>query len=223
MTRSLLVLAMIGMTTSSLYGGTILKFDLGTAGQDFQLQGGALSTVNDGNAATLGDQDTNVNFTGFVSGLTDIPGNDASFSLSGVQVDGPASIIGGGLAVQPTTGGVFHLFDDGNILLLSGSVVSGSINGAVGGAATGSFFNIDSATVTGGLLAPQLDPDSLAIAISFTDVNDGNGFSVDGTTLESFVAAGTGNIAASVPEPSSILLAFAGLAGFGLMRRRRSL
>ena len=219
MTRTILVLA-IATCTTVLHAETILKFDLGSAGYDFELVGTTLSTVDDLGATTAGDQDTNVNFTGFLSGMSDITTDTASFSLSEVQLSGSA-ITAGGLVIQPTTGGEFKLWDDANTLLLAGLLDNGSITGALGGSATGSFINVDLATVSGGTLAPLLDPDSLSLAISFTSVNGGSGFSVSGSTLDPFEAAATGNIAAFVPEPTSFALGLFSLLGLcGFTRRR---
>lgn len=218
MTRTLLLVLCL---TTTLHADTILKFNLGTAGEDFRLADGLLTTINDGNVLSIGEQDTNVNFTGILSGMTDIPTEAASFTLSGVQIVDDATVIGGAVVVQSTTGGTLDLWDDSNNLLLSGSLNNGSISGALGPAATGSFFNLDFATVTGGWLAPLLDPESLSFAISFTDVNHGSGFSVSDTQLAPFEAAGTANISAIVPEPSTTVPALLGLMGIMLVRRRR--
>ena len=220
MIRTSFVLALV-CSVSLSHAETILKIDLGSAGEDFQLVGTTLSTVNDA-GATVGDQDTNINFTGFLGGMTDIPTDTASFSLYDVELSGSA-MLAGGIVVQPTTGGSFKLWDDADALLLAGSLNDGTITGVVGpSAATGSFINIDLATVTGGSLAPLLDPNSLSLAISFTSVNDGAGFSVSGSMLEPFDAAATANIAALVPEPSAICLgAFALLGICGFVRGRR--
>lgn len=220
MIRTILTLALVSCASSALFAETILKFDLGSAGQDFQLVGDTLSTLSDGDLITLGDQDTNVNFTGFLGGMTDIATDTASFSLTEVKLDGSA-LLAGGLVVQPTTGGEFQLHDDTNTLLLSGSLQDGSISGALGPSATGSFINIDLASVTGGSLAPLLDPNSLSLAISFTGVNDGSGFAVVDSTLQPFQAAGTANVAASVPEPGSLSLGMLSLGGLFIARRRR--
>lgn len=219
MLRSLSFLAIFccGLT---LHADTIIKFDLGSAGVDFHLAGGTLSTLDDGDGLTLGDQNTNINFTGFLSSITDIPTDIASFSLDGVALSGPATIVAGASFVQPTSGGEFKLWDDLNQLLLSGTLTDGVVNGALGLAATGSFFNINLDTFTGGSLATLLDPNSLALAISFTDVNDGLSFSVSNSLLDDFEAAGTANIAAAVPEPNTGILAMLATLALALRCRR---
>src|SRR4051812_2906375 len=75
--------------------GTIIKLDLGGVGPDLQMNaGGVLSTVNDGHAATAGDQDTAIAYTGFLAPLfaNVTPPPAASFSLSGLQAVGAAQV-----------------------------------------------------------------------------------------------------------------------------------
>src|SRR5690348_3953154 len=62
--------ALMCLTPSALRAGTILKLSLGEVGPDIGMNGGVLSTVNDGNAATTGDQNTAVDFT---DGLNFVP------------------------------------------------------------------------------------------------------------------------------------------------------
>jgi hypothetical protein len=62
---------------------------------------------------------------------------------------------------------------------------------------------------TGGTLASKLDPDTLSLSMSLTDINGGAGLSVtngDEPLLRPFNADVTLNIA-GVPEPASALLA----------------
>ena len=53
---------------------TVIKFELAgmTSGPDIQFDTGTLSTIDDAEASTIGDQNTNVSYQGFLGGLTDI-------------------------------------------------------------------------------------------------------------------------------------------------------
>ncbi len=222
----LLALPILGVLVSSASAETIIKIDLGSAGfdgNDVDLTGNVFSTIDDGNASTLGDQNTNVNFVGFLSGRSDIPADVASFTIADVQISGTATILGNVL-VQPTAGGSISLWDSSNTLLLSASVGGGAIVGSLGSAATGSFANLTVGSFTGGSLASLLNPNSFSISLAMTDVNGGAGLSQSGGELQDFTAGATANISAlQVPEPSSMVLC--GLSAMGLIgavRSRRS-
>ena len=112
-----LFMAALFFLTSSALAETIAKLGLGSAGPDIELVDGVLSTVDDGVAATPGDQNSDVTFTGFVAGsVADItPSNQGSFSLSGVSMVGSPFVVNQGLfalVTQQTTGGTFDLYDD---------------------------------------------------------------------------------------------------------------
>ena len=223
MKQALVILTLSFVTIVNANAANILKLDLGSSTTDIEFDGTTLSTIDDG-TATAGEQDTDINFTDFLGSLADITTDTASFTLDGVTTDGSVMLIGG-LVVQPTIGGAFSLWDDTNSLLLSGIIDDGSIVGAVGGSATGSFANLSVGTFTGGSLAPLLDPESLGLSLSFTDINGGSGFATTGPLLDAFTATATANISAeeaAVPEPASISLALLGfLALFGISRRKR--
>lgn len=211
----------------SATAGTIIKLGLGgDSAPDITYTGGVLSTVDDGDGATNGNQNTHIEFSDFLSGEADVTTPIASFSLSGVTQDGNAELVGGGdVVIQRFTGGSLSLYDPANSLLLSGDLTSSILVGSMGSSATGSVFSIDLGNVTGGSLASQILPGSLSLSVSLNNVNGGAGFSVSGTNpaLQDFTADATASIAGDViPEPASILLVLAAAAGgFMAMGRRR--
>ena len=83
---------------------TIVKASLYEGGVDVSFDGVNFGTISDGDAATLGDQNTRVDFLGALNGVLDINDPVASFSLDGVALDGVASLVGP-VVVQGTTGG----------------------------------------------------------------------------------------------------------------------
>jgi len=219
----LLAVPLLGVLVSSASAETIIKIGLGSAGfdgNDVDLTGNVFSTMDDGDSATLGDQNTNVNFVGFLSGRADIPADVASFTIADVAISGTATILGNVL-VQPTNGGSISLWDASNTLLLSASVGGGAIVGSLGSAATGSFANLTVGNFTGGTLAPLLTPNSFSISLAMTDVNGGAGLGQSGGDLLDFTAGATANISAlQVPEPTSMVLC--GLSALGLIGAARS-
>jgi hypothetical protein len=202
-----------------VHAATVIKIDFGADSMsDLEMASQTLTTIDDGNGSTPGDQDTNVLFLGFLSGES---ATDASFTLAGVAMDGLPDTSMSPFLSQLTDGGSFSLWS-GNDLLISATLSSGVIGGAIGVSATGAFLTLDLGQFTGGSLLSQLDPNSASLAISFTNVNGGTGFSVNGGTgeLDDFTAGGTGNIAATVPEPSALAMLGLGLVGLCSQRRR---
>lgn len=208
------VCALSGMLSSQASGGTILKLGLGSdPPADIEFDGITLSTVDDGNAGSLGDQNTAVEFQDFLDGFADILTPIASFTLDGLVTDGPASVFFGSLVVQPFTGGSLALYDPSNVLLLSATLDASVLTGALGPPATGALFTTSFSTVTGGTLAPYIDLDTLTLSMSLTNIDAGGGLSVTEEELDPFVADVTLNIAAEqVPEPASVVLLLVGAA-----------
>jgi hypothetical protein len=208
---------------------TIIKLDLGNVGPDIGMNSaGQLATINDGDPSTVGDQDTNVAFTGGLSAMGSIIAPPpASFTLNGLTATGPAQVFGT-LVVQNFTGGQLSLFDTSNNLLLSGSLTGTSLTGVIGSPATGALFTTSLATATGGSLAPLLLPGTLSLSMNLTNINGGAGFSVSIGTLQTlsddilqpFMTDASVNLAADVvPEPATLaLLTFGSL---GLLVRRK--
>jgi hypothetical protein len=210
-------------------GETVLKLSLASTNADLAMNAaGVLGTVSDGDAATLGDQNTAVDFTGFLDGgHIDITGNFASFSIAGLQRTGAPNILGATVVVQDFFGGTFNLYSPSNGLLLSGNLQDSTLTGVIGNTGTGSIFTTRVGTFTAGSLLNELDPVSLNVSMALTNVNGGNGFVVSGNpfTLQPFDTDASVNISADknpIPEPTSIAIALLGAgAGFGLIGRRR--
>ena len=140
----------------------IVKFPLSeTFTPDVEFSGGVFSTVNDGNGATLGEQDTRLDFVGPLAFLADILTPTASFTLDGVTAVGAASTTLGVIS-QATTGGTYSIYDSSNSLLLQGSLADGAIVG--GTTETGSFFNTTIATYTSGSLLAYITPSPAGIS-----------------------------------------------------------
>jgi hypothetical protein len=206
-------------------GATIVKLSLSNVGPDVGMTaGGILSTVSDGNAATTGDQNTNIEFTDFFNAIPDINSGDASFTLSGLTTTGVPSVFGT-LVLQSFNGGTLSLFDPSNVLLLSANLTNSQLSGTLGPPGTGSVFTTTLGSFTGGTLAPSLVPGSFGMSMQLIQVNGGSGFGVGpGPVLLPFSADGSLNlIGEAIPEPSSlILVAIATVAMLRARRRSRS-
>jgi len=205
---------------------TILKLDLGNDSQaDIQYDGANLSTKSDGVVLTTGDQNTTIDFLGFLGLVAPNPMPNASFSLSNVAKSGSATVlVGPNLIVQSFTGGDYSIYDDNDMLLLTGALGNSSLSGPLGPPATGALFTTTLGSVTGGSLAGMIAPNSLSLSMSMTSINGGAGFSVTSDELDSFMTDVTLNIAAdqrAIPEPTSAALAMVGglLVTFVVRRR----
>jgi hypothetical protein len=222
---SFAVCALLG--SSAANGDTVLKLSLAGTGSDLSMNAlGILGTTSDGNAGTTGDQNTAIDYTGFLSSFVDVPAN-ASFSVAGLQRTGPPSIVGGAVIVQDFFGGTFNLFSTSNSLLLSGNLQDSTLTGVIGGSGTGSIFTTKVGTFTSGSLLPNLQPNSLNVSMALTNVNGGLGFVVSGApfTLQPFTTDASVNISADqgiIPEPASIAIALLGAVGFSFIVRRRA-
>lgn len=201
--------------------GTILKLDLGGLGPDIGMSGGVVSTVNDGDAATTGDQDTAVQFTDFLDSIPDINTHIASFSLSGMTASGPVTQLGS-LAIQNFTGGQISLFDPSNNTLLTATLTNSVLTGTIGSPGSASIFTTSLSSPTGGSLASLIVPGSLSLSISLTNVNGGAGLAVSDGVLQPFIGDASVLIAGNqinAPEPTAFaLLAFGAV---GLIARRK--
>jgi PEP-CTERM motif len=221
--RTFLICALSSLTVLSATATTIIKLDLGGVGPDIGMNAqGQLSTVDDGNAGTTGNQDTKIEFTDFLDSIPDIVTPPGSFTLSGLAVAGPSTQIGS-LVIQNFTGGQFALYDPTNILLLSGPLTNSALTGVIGAPGTGALFTTTLANATGGSLASLIQSGTLSLSLSMTNVNGGAGFSTSDGILQPFLADGSINIAADrnqAPEPATFALLTMGAIGLLASRRR---
>lgn len=185
---------------------------------------GGFNTLNDGVGSTPGQQNTAVDFVGVLGGMGDIA-SGASFTITGVDPDGaPQSFAG--MVIQPTVGGTISLYDSSGALLLGATLDKGTLSGSTT-STSGSFFNINSMTITGGLLSDLLLPSPAAISIALVDVRGQDGSpgmrivtDPSGSSLGLFFATAVVDIDALVPAPASAGALFGLLAVTG--RRRRA-
>jgi hypothetical protein len=224
----------LGMSLGIAQAGTILTLKLGSdTTPDIKFDGTTLSTDSDSVPATMGDQDTEVDFQDFLSGMSDLVSPPGSATLGGLTVSGPPTVFGGVLVVQDFILGTIDIWGPapGNNLLLSGTLnpftPSSTLAGPLGPPATGALFTTSFATVTGGSLAPLLVPNSLTLSMSLSNINGGGGLAVGGPiggaqTLLKFGADAVITIAAEpVPEPTGAALLGLGVVLAGAWTYRR--
>jgi len=228
------VCAIVALAVSTSQAATILKMNLSSVGPDVAMNSaGTFGTTSDGIAATTGDQNTDVEFTGFLDPMfTDITTGDASFTISGPLVANPApTAVSGPVVVQGFTSqgnlATFSLYGPGNTLLLKGPTGGGTLTGTLGPPGTGAFFTTTLQTVTGGSLAPLIAPGSVSLSINLTNINGGLGLSLNPLgeiQLNSFTSDGFVSISADqVPEPATIGMILVGvmISAASVRRSRR--
>jgi len=225
--KVLLTLGLL-LFSSTAFAESIVKIPLGESGPDVIFDGTTFRTADDGDATTLGDQNTRILFSGFGNLFSDIISPLGSFTLASVTATGAASDTLG-VVVQHTTGGTFDLYAPDNSLLLSGTLTAGALTGSEGtGAQTGSFFNTTLGTFTGGSLASFYEADSAELSVALNAIFTGNipGMVVTNGVLQPFTSDASGLITgvnqAGVPEPMSMLLLFSGLPLAAAARKKRA-
>lgn len=191
--------AFAAMADSTSLAIPILKLNLGNKGPDIAGPYTQFDTASDGDASTSGDQNTDVEFTGFLDGLfPDITTTDASFSCCGLlrAADMPTStsnnyLVNGFFGLEheamsfppsPFQTSDFKLYGPGNVLLLSAKIYGGVLEGPMGPPASGVFNSVpfpatpggppspQPPSITGGILAPYLAPKSVSIRFDLTNV-----------------------------------------------------
>jgi hypothetical protein len=216
---NLVVLAsMSGILPGSASAVDIIYADLGAAAPfgdlfDVEFDGTTLSTIDDGVGATAGDQNTNVEFLNFLNFIPDIATQTASFTLDGMTTSGSPTVFGGVLVVQTFSGGSLDIYDPANVLLLSATLNNSALSGPLGPPATGAIFSTSTGLITGGTLAPLIDPNTLALSLNLSNINGSSGLSVSGLgpSLDPFESDATVTISANqIPEPSSEVLLLLG-------------
>jgi hypothetical protein len=233
---ALAICAIYVAACSSARAATIIELSLGDSSTDIEYNGAFLQTVDDGDAATTGQQDTGVLFQNFIDSYApDILLPTASFTLSGLVPSGPATVFNGSLVIQQFAGGTISLYDSSNILLLSANLGASAMTGSLG-VPTGGLFQSTAGTVTAGSLLPYVDPNSLFLSMNFTSIKDtptGNiGLRVIpmpppspppifNSALSPFRADATVDIEANAPEPTGVvLLALAAISTAAVTRLR---
>jgi hypothetical protein len=212
----------LGLAASTAQAGTIIKLNLGGTGPDIELAGGVLSTVNDLDAATTGDQNTAILFDDFLSGEADINTSTASVTIDGLALTGPATIVGPFVA-QGFLGGTISIYAPApaNTLQLQGTLGASTLSGNIGPPPNGSVFTTTFADVTGGSLDSLIANNTLTVQMTLSNINNGLGLSA-GVVVNDFVADSAVTLDAdAVPEPTAGLLAFFGSALVAAAKRRR--
>jgi hypothetical protein len=217
---ALSICAAFALTATSTQAGTIIKLNLGGTGPDIELAGGVLSTVNDLNAGTTGDQDTAILFDDFLNGNPDINTSTASVTIDGLALSGPAVVVGPFVA-QGFAGGTISIYSPTNILLLQGTLGNSTLSGNIGPPPNGSVFTTTFADVTGGTLDPQIANNTLTVQMTLSNINGGAGLSA-GVFVDPFVADSAVTLDADpVPEPTAGLLALVGVVLTAVANKRR--
>jgi hypothetical protein len=224
-------LALLFVSVAPVSADTLIKFGLDEPGTtasapDLQYFDGVFQTVNQGDASTLGDQNTGLLFTGFLQGVMADIVSGASLTIADVFGIGAAyenpNI---GTISQQTSGGTLSIWDNNNALLLSAELGEGVITGAAN-VPTGSFFSTEFVNFTGGSMLQFINPFPGNISLSMLGITTGQAIGLlvnEGGELQNFTGFGNGLVTAQeiseIPEPATAMLILSGLLGT-VMRRR---
>jgi hypothetical protein len=224
---ALALCASVTLISANAHAATILKLNLGGTGPDVAMNAaGVFSTVSDGNGVTTGDQNTAIEYTGFLDGLfLDIPTNIASFSMSGVTRTAAPPDVGGGTVTQNFFGGTIKLYDPLNTLLFEANLQDSALIGTIGAPGIGGFFTVTlGSSVPGTVLHPYVVPGSIGLSMPLTNINDGTGLLVLGNVLQPFNSDASVQITANelpIPEPTSVMLVLLATSMSAISFRRR--
>lgn len=200
--------------SSNVLADTIMKFDLSSTNTDVRFVNNIFSTVNDNIASTPGQQNTSIDFSGFLDSTIQDILSGASITISNVlAVGAPTIILNNGVIQQNTEGGNVSFWNLNGDLLLSANLDNSSIMGSINGS-TGSFFNTTSMTFTGGSLFSSLTPGSGGFSLALSNVLSGSHIGFDYSvssngdfSIKNFTADANGLVTGStVPEPATSLL-----------------
>ncbi len=215
---------------TNAYADALINFDLSDPdAEDVRFDGNTFGTIDNGVGSTLGHQNTGLNFIGSLDGVLSDIFSGASFTLENVTADG-APVVSSSLIALNTSGGHFLVYDDQNQLLLEGELGSGVITGSQN-SSTGSFFNTEFASFTGGSLLQFILHEPAGLSLALANIISGNqagmSFLVDEfgrpLSLNPFVADVAGAIDGSpIPEPMTGVLLLSALAAGAGYRRKRS-
>lgn len=223
--------AALSLSVSVARAATILKLNLGGTGPDVAMNAaGVFGTVDDLVIGTTGNQNTAIEYTGFLDGLfADIPTSVASFTMSGVNRVGAPSVAGG-TVTQGFFGGNIKLYNDANTLLLDANLQDSSLVGTIGMPGIGGFFTVTLGTsLPGTVLAPYVVPGSIGLSMPLTGIvttalGGSAGLLVSGNVLQSFESDASAQITADpspIPEPTSLAMLLVGASmSAGFARRR---
>jgi hypothetical protein len=210
--QTLTCIALVATSTPAI-AGTILKAIVNSpnAAADTMFDGTYFHSVDDGIAATPGQLNTGLTFTGILDSVfLDIP-SAASISFSAIKAHGAAEttvLSPGVIAIsQKTYGGAFSIYDvDNATLLLSGTLTGGEFVGSSSPVA--GFRTTGLLTYTGGTVRSQLASNlgSMSIALSQVMTGSNMGLRTSADALNPFSANVTLQFdSLSVPEPSSAM------------------
>jgi hypothetical protein len=218
--------AVAGGMPSAGYGELVMKLSMSASPTgNMQFSSGTLAMLPDGQASTTGDRDMSIAYMIDVgqsfSSLAAI--DDGSVTLGGMTASSPpVSNEALKFMVQAFSSGNIAVYGADDTLLLSGDLSTSGLQGALGTLNPQALF-VGFGQVTGGSLAPFLDPNSLQLRIKYPQIS--GGFSISpppNEQLGSFTTwtANVDLMAVVIPEPS-LALSLSALAWMLLPARRR--
>jgi hypothetical protein len=192
---------------------------------NMQFAGGEFEMLPDNQAGTSGDRDMSIEEIidldqGF-SSLSAI--DDGSLTLSGMSAIAPP-FTNAAFMVPGFNGGIVEIYGGDNKLLLSAELSTSALQGALGTSDPQALF-LAFGEVTGGSLAPRLDPDSLQLRVKYPQIS--GGFTISPAPIPQLAPFTTWTSTVEVmattvviPEPS-LATSLSAIAWMFLSARRR--